>query len=45
MIKAILLLFSVFASLLMVADTGLLAQEQSTESRVSRSLTVFRSPT
>jgi len=44
MIKAILF-FSVFASLLMMAGTALLAQEQSTQSQVSRNFTVFRSPT
>lgn len=44
MVKAILL-FSVFVSLMMVASTGLVAQEQPAESQVLRDLTVFKSPT
>jgi hypothetical protein len=44
MIKGVLML-SVFASLLAMASTGLLAQEQPAEGQASRNFTVFKSPT
>ena len=39
------LMFGVFVSLMMMASTGLLAQEQSTTGKGAPSVTVFKSPT